>query len=46
MKLANWLDDVLHSKNMQKLHQKVVRRRRDRRRPKKGAKGGELLKNA
>jgi hypothetical protein len=31
---------------MQKLHQKIVRRRRDRRRHKKGAKGGELLKNA
>jgi hypothetical protein len=31
---------------MQKLHQKIVRRRHDRHRHKKGAKGGELLKNA
>jgi hypothetical protein len=31
---------------MQKLYQKIVRRPHDRRRHKKGAKSGELLKNA
>jgi hypothetical protein len=31
---------------MKKLNKKIVRRRRDRRRHKKGAKGSKLLKNA
>jgi hypothetical protein len=42
MKLANLLDDFLPSENMKKLHQKVVRRRRDCHRHKKVQKTANL----